>query len=54
MKRELENQVKINDVKRKETIPTITSEILPSIVSTSSLLPLGIIGLLLYSRTGRK
>mgnify|MGYP003661173454 CR=1 FL=1 len=54
LKRELENQVKINDVKRKETIPTITSEILPSIVSTSSLLPLGIIGLLLYSRTGRK
>ena len=54
LKRELENQVKVNDVKRKEIIPTITSEILPNIVSTSSLLPLGIIALLLYSRTGRK
>ena len=32
----------------------ITPEILPSIVATSSLLPLGISALLLYSRTGRK
>jgi len=42
LKRELENQVKVNDVKRKEIIPTITSKILPSIVSTSSLIPLAI------------
>ena len=30
------------------------SKITPEIVATSSLLPLGIIALLLYSRTGRK
>ena len=35
-------------------IPEITPEILPTIVATSSLIPLGIIGLLLYSRTGKK
>ena len=34
--------------------PTVTPEITPEIVATSSLLPLGIIALLLYSRTGRK
>lgn len=34
--------------------PVITPEITPSIVATSSLLPLAIIALLLYSRTGRK
>ena len=70
LKRELEKQRIQNEIDRKETarllelenqkiiipkiIPTITPEILPSIVATSSLLPLGIIALLLYSRTGRK
>ena len=34
--------------------PTITSKITPEIVATSSLIPLGIIALLLYTRTGRK
>ena len=34
--------------------PKITPEITPEIVATSSLIPLGIIALLLYSRTGRK
>ena len=34
--------------------PIVTPEITPQIVATSSLLPLGIIALLLYSRTGRK
>ena len=35
-------------------IPEITPEIIPTAVVTSSLVPLGIIALLLYSRTGRK
>jgi hypothetical protein len=36
-------------------VPEITPKITPEIVATSSILiPLGIIGLLLYSRTGRK
>tara|TARA_R110000787_G_scaffold257473_1_gene362642 strand:- start:101 stop:760 length:660 start_codon:yes stop_codon:yes gene_type:complete len=64
LKRELEKQIIQNKIKRKEitkaklikpiTIHKITPEILPSIETTSSLLPLGIIALLLYSRTGRK
>tara|TARA_R110000787_G_scaffold110299_1_gene219017 strand:+ start:96 stop:653 length:558 start_codon:yes stop_codon:yes gene_type:complete len=56
---ELENQRLQNEIKRKEiisiVIPEITPEITPEIVATSSILiPLGIIGLLLYSRTARK
>tara|TARA_R110000803_G_scaffold130106_1_gene197434 strand:- start:184 stop:909 length:726 start_codon:yes stop_codon:yes gene_type:complete len=67
---ELENQRIQNEIKRVETarllkienqkiiIPIVTPEIIPEIlpvvVATSSLLPLGIIALLLYSRTGRK
>ena len=41
-------------ISKPEPVTEITPEILPSIVATSSLLPLGIIALLLYSRTGRK
>ena len=53
--KELQRQVIQNEIKRNSIIPEITPEILPSIVATSSILiPLGIIGLLLYSRTGRK
>jgi len=54
LKRKLQNQVKINEIKRKSIIPIISSEITPELVATSSLLPLGIIALFLYSRTGRK
>tara|TARA_R110002167_G_scaffold144095_1_gene333972 strand:+ start:319 stop:1029 length:711 start_codon:yes stop_codon:yes gene_type:complete len=45
---------KINPVIMPKMTPEITPEITPAVVATSSLLPLGIIGLLLYSRTGRK
>ena len=44
-------------IEKKEIIkvsPVITPEIIPTVVATSSLLPLGIIALLLYSRTGKK
>ena len=61
---QLENQRKQDELKRQETsrllenekiiIPEIIPAVLPSIVTTSILLPLVIIGLFLYSRTGRK
>tara|TARA_R110002110_G_scaffold399281_1_gene615081 strand:- start:256 stop:699 length:444 start_codon:yes stop_codon:yes gene_type:complete len=61
LKAKLENERKQNEIKRKEItkvqpviIPEIIPEIIPAVVATSSLLPLGIIALLLYSRTGRK
>jgi hypothetical protein len=64
LRKQLENERKQNEIKRKEItkvqsikpviIPEITPEITPTVVATSSLLPLGIIALLLYSRTGRK
>ena len=50
LKIKLENQKLQNEIKRKLIIPQIT----PTVIATSSLIPLGIIGLLLYSRTGRK
>ena len=66
---QLENKRIQDEIKRKEitkiepviipeiipkTIPEITPEIIPTAVATSSLVTLGIIALLLYSRTGRK
>jgi len=50
----LEIQLKNNTLNKNLIIPKITPEIIPTIVATSSLLPLGIIALFLYSRTGRK
>ena len=51
----LSDRININKFKlQKATIPETIPEITPEIVATSSLLPLGIIALLLYSRTGRK
>ena len=41
-------------VSKPEPVTETISKITPDIVATSSLLPLGIIALLLYSRTGRK
>ena len=40
----------VNEIKRKQIIPEITPKILPSIVATSSLIPLGIIILLLVRK----
>ena len=55
LKRELENQVKINEIKRKSIIPIVIPEIIPAVVATSSLIPLGIIAfLLINSRKGKK
>ena len=57
LKKQLENEKKQNEIKRKEITkvqPETIPEIIPTAVATSSLLPLGIIALLLYSRTGRK
>jgi|TARA_R110002096_G_scaffold403257_1_gene600796 hypothetical protein len=57
---QLENQRKQDELKRQETSRLLENEkiiipaVLPSIVTTSILLPLVIIGLFLYSRTGRK
>ena len=50
----LKEKVRQDEIKRNSIIPEIIPEILPSIVATSSLLPLGIIGLLLYTSMGRK
>jgi len=57
--KELEKKVEQDNIKREESvklkiIPEITPDITPTAVATSSLLPLGIIALFLYSRTGRK
>jgi hypothetical protein len=54
---QLENQRKQDEIKREESARlklAIIPEITPALVATSSLLPLGIIGLFLYSRTARK
>ena len=54
--KELEEKVKQDEIKRVETAKlklVIIPEITPEIVATSSLLPLGIIALFLYSRTGK-
>tara|TARA_R110000803_G_scaffold209018_1_gene278149 strand:- start:430 stop:1008 length:579 start_codon:yes stop_codon:yes gene_type:complete len=53
----LKEKVKQDEIKRVETVKlklVTIPEITPVAVATSSLLPLGIIALLLYSRTGRK
>jgi len=55
--KELEEKVRQDEIKREESAKlklAIIPEITPELVATSSLLPLGIIALLLYSRTGRK
>tara|TARA_R110000824_G_scaffold196038_1_gene379038 strand:- start:77 stop:745 length:669 start_codon:yes stop_codon:yes gene_type:complete len=58
LKRELENQTKLNEIKRELIIPTITPEIdpavLPSIVASSSLIPLGILAILLLNSSRSK
>ena len=66
LKAELENQRKQNEIKRKETarllelenqksIIEIQPEIIPAVVATSSLIPLGILAfLLINSRKGKK
>ena len=53
---QLENQRVQNELKRQETSRLLENEkiIIPAVVTTSILLPLGIIGLFLYSRTARK
>ena len=65
---QLENQRIQNEIKRKEMqesftkqleeikkqIPIIEPEIIPTVVASSALIPLGIIGLLLYSSMGKK
>ena len=58
--KELEEKVRQDEIKREESaklklaiIPETIPEITPELVATSSLLPLGIIALFLYSRTGK-
>ena len=51
LKIQLEKQKIQNEIKRKEII--IQPEIIPAVVATSALIPLGIIGLLLYTSKGK-
>ena len=51
---QLENQRVQNEIKRKQIMPKITPEILPGIVATSSLIPLGIIAILLLNSSRDK
>ena len=62
LSKELQNKKTQDQIKRVETTrlleieneKIIIPEIIPTAIATSSLVPLGIIALLLYSRTGRK